>query len=268
MRDWRTEGAAVFQRAEVQRRLQRLDQDLDVVFSKQERREAGVTTVPAHNPQFVGRVEELRALHLAMTGGAIAAVQGLGGIGKSALAFEYAHAFADHYPGGRFLIPCAGTGDLRIPMLNLSALLGVELDEHDRRNLAAAYAKIRAALEASERTLLLFDNVNDPDLVSADRQPEWLPSGDRVHVLITTRCEPDRLPGVVCQNLGSLTAAESAQLIERYRSFEDDLEADAAENIGERLAATPCPSKSSPSTSPATPTSPSTATSLASNVRV
>ena len=47
--------------------------------------------MPPHNRNFVGRVDELRRLRetLALDRvGAIAAVNGLGGMGKTALAFE------------------------------------------------------------------------------------------------------------------------------------------------------------------------------------
>ena len=36
---------------------------------------------------------------------AITVLHGLGGIGKSALAAEYAHNFADRYPAGRWYAP-------------------------------------------------------------------------------------------------------------------------------------------------------------------
>ena len=61
--------------------------------------------------RFVGRLNKLWAIHdrlqrttgLAGPGGAgraVALVSGLGGVGKSLLAAEYAHLFASCYPGG------------------------------------------------------------------------------------------------------------------------------------------------------------------------
>ena len=59
----------------------------------------------AHNPHFIGRTANLRMLreNFVTPGhiGVVTAVNGVGGLGKTALAIEYAHAFADEYGGGR-----------------------------------------------------------------------------------------------------------------------------------------------------------------------
>ncbi len=238
VRPWRPEGPAALQRDEVRQLIQRLDQDLDLQLRRAARRAAGPSTIPPHNPQFVGRLEELRRLHRALSEGrvgAITAVHGLGGIGKSALAFEYAHAFADHYPGGRFLVPCAGTSDLRLPLVNLAELKGVVLTEAERKDLAAASARVRAAFEQGERSLLVLDNVDAAALLSPAQRAECLPSSDQVHVLVTTRLEPAKLPGLDCLALEALTDDEAVALLDRWRPVADDAERAAARGIAQWL---------------------------------
>ena len=71
-----------------------------------ERAEKSLGNVDAHNPHFIGRTANLRMLreNFVKPGhiGVVTAVNGVGGLGKTALAIEYAHAFADEYGGGRW----------------------------------------------------------------------------------------------------------------------------------------------------------------------
>src|SRR5713226_653412 len=166
VRPWRQGGREALQAEDARHRLELLEQQLSQRLEKAGRITSSPTTIPPHNPNFVGRREELRQLRSALALGrigAITALHGLGGMGKSALAFEYAHAYADDYPGGRYLIPCAQVQDIRQPLVNLAALKGVVLTDEDRKDLASAYAKVRAAFETGPRSLWLLDNVDDPN---------------------------------------------------------------------------------------------------------
>lgn len=65
--------------------------------------------LPDSDPLFTGRAEELDELERrlrdgAATGSLIAAVTGMPGTGKTALAVEAAHRVADAFPGGRFFL--------------------------------------------------------------------------------------------------------------------------------------------------------------------
>lgn len=62
-----------------------------------------VTNLPPRNPDFAGRTAFLEELHATLAGGGqaavvqVAAVHGLGGVGKTQLALEYAHRYAADY---------------------------------------------------------------------------------------------------------------------------------------------------------------------------
>jgi hypothetical protein len=107
------------------------------------------STIPPYNRRFVGRYDELiklrERLFQGRTGiisghkeGALAeltSVHGLGGIGKTELAFTYAHAFAGLYPGGRFLIQCERIADLRLALLQLDSVFPNAATDEQRKSL-------------------------------------------------------------------------------------------------------------------------------------
>lgn len=242
VRSWREEGPAALQRNDVRSRLELLDQQINDRLERAERGDASPTTVPAHNRNFVGRLEELRQLKASLLHGqlgAIAAVQGLGGMGKSALAFEYAHAFAADYPGGRFLINAAGVTDFRSAIVQLAPYRDIALTPEEREDVEASFARVRLAFEQGPRCLLLLDNVDDPSVLSAENRAAFLPGGPQVHVLVTTRLEPDRLPGAACVTLGELPLAEGLQLLERHRPPRNEAEWHAAREIVQTLGGHP-----------------------------
>jgi predicted ATPase len=65
--------------------------------------------------------------------GVVTAVNGVGGLGKTALAIEYAHAFADEYGGGRWQVRCAGKDDLRLAHAELATPIGFEFTEKENK---------------------------------------------------------------------------------------------------------------------------------------
>ena len=81
-------------------------------------------THPLGSPRFVGRVTEMWDLHSKLhgretaiitgqSGAGTAQVRGLGGIGKSLLAEEYALRFGAAYPGGVFWVRAYGNDDAK-----------------------------------------------------------------------------------------------------------------------------------------------------------
>src|SRR5205823_308385 len=108
----------------------------------------------------------------------------------SALAAEYAHLFAEDYPGGRFWLPAEGADDLRDLLRLLEAPLGLTFTDDERKDRDRGYQRVRAELERRPGTLLILDNVSRPALFDPDHLSRYRPDGHRVHVLLTTREDP------------------------------------------------------------------------------
>ena len=251
---WRESGIDALKDEIVRERLRNLSERLSKVSGRAAARARSPSTVPAHNPDFVGRVEELRTIRdtLAVTEreGTIAVLQSaFGGIGKSAIAFEYAHVFGPEYPGGRFLVPAAGVSDLSDAFLKLAIDLGddpdvdFDLPDTDRSAPERAFRRLRAWLQDGGPRLLVFDNVDDPQIFARARTHQALPDADRVHILATTRLERDKWP-VAGRSfrfipVEPLPVDRGADLLARLREPEGEDEWAAARAIATDLAGHP-----------------------------
>lgn len=141
-----------------------------------------------HNPDFVGRDEELSSLHellqqkQSIVGIRPTVLVGLGGIGKTQLAVEYAHAHRDDYPSGVFWLNAIH------PLLIEFSDLAEKLEMSDRdtpRDKAAR--KAWDYLDAHPDALVIFDNVLEPSELNLPFSPDLIPANLRCRTLFTTR---------------------------------------------------------------------------------
>ncbi|MEY9845610.1 DNA-binding SARP family transcriptional activator/tetratricopeptide (TPR) repeat protein [Streptacidiphilus sp. BW17] len=196
--------------------------------------------LPADTRTFTGRSEELAQLLDLPSSDidtadpatvVISAIDGMGGIGKSALAVHAAHRLRDRFPDGQFFLDLHGHTKGVDPMAPGDALewllnsLGVPApqipDELDRR--AALY---RDRL-AGRRTLILLDNAES----TAQVQP-LLPGAGGCLVLVTSRRRLSGLDDAHLITLGTLTTAEAVVLLRRIAG-EDRIPADAGPEAAE-----------------------------------
>src|SRR5690242_10508105 len=139
-----------------------------------------VWNVPARNPGFTGRDDLLAGVREQLLAGEKAVVQalhGMGGVGKTQLAAEYAHRFAGSYELAWWINAEQG-GLIGDQVAALGLALGCV---QPGAGTEAVRAAVLAELRHCGRWLLVFDNAEDP----ADVAP-WLPGGGG-HVLITSR---------------------------------------------------------------------------------
>ncbi|HEY1351383.1 MAG TPA: tetratricopeptide repeat protein [Ktedonobacteraceae bacterium] len=138
------------------------------------------------NPFFTGRAEILQALHAAFNAdedgpGQALAICGLGGIGKTQTAIEYAYRYRDAYQLVFWIR--AETSELLIAdFTSLAAALALP-EQHDQ-NQSHIVAAVKRWLSRQSRWLLVLDNVEDLGVVS-----EFLPETIGGHLLLTTRMQ-------------------------------------------------------------------------------
>ncbi|HYZ54864.1 MAG TPA: FxSxx-COOH system tetratricopeptide repeat protein [Streptosporangiaceae bacterium] len=193
-----------------------------------------VWNIHARNPNFTGRGSELDAVARGLSAGStvtVHSVRGMGGVGKSQLATEYAYAHASDYDVVWWI---AAEEPAAIPdqFTALATKLGLDPPTEPE----ALQTQLHEQLRDVPGWLLIFDNVD----AAEDIQP-WLPTGPLPagipgHVLTTTR----RRGGFAA--LGQVLDLDVIDLpdaVQMLRSRVPSLGQDVGEQIAEELGRLP-----------------------------
>ena len=181
--------------------------------------------VPLRNPAFTGREALLRTLLKALDRRSKASVlphalHGLGGVGKTQLAVEFAYRYADRYDVV-WWIPA----EQQTLVLQSLRDLGKRLGTPETANLQHSAGLVLEQLSRSSlRWLLIYDNANDPDDVASlipeggghviltSRNQTWSNVWDPIEVDVFDRPESIEL---VQKRSADVSAADAEQLAER-----------------------------------------------------
>lgn len=211
----------------------RLDQSLpiDSGFAKQSKKSRSplIWSVPyARNPFFTGREDILAYLRETLAKGKTAAltqaISGLGGIGKTQTAIEYAYRYCDEYKV--VLWARADSREILVSdFMSIADLL--DLPEKSRQDQNYTITSVKSWLQNHNNWLLIIDNVDDLVMVR-----NFIPLLGNGHVLLTTRL---RAVGRMAQCIeldkmkpdeGALFLLRGANIIEPEASLERASEAD------------------------------------------
>jgi tetratricopeptide (TPR) repeat protein len=147
-----------------------------------------VWTVPyQRNPFFTGREDLLTQLHDQLrTTNATAltqsqAMSGLGGIGKTHIALEYAYRYQDEYTYVLWL-SAHSTDSLLTEFITLADLLHLPQPEKDEHYQIRLIALVKQWFVQHERWLLILDNADHFNAINA-----FIPTGGKGHLILTTR---------------------------------------------------------------------------------
>jgi tetratricopeptide (TPR) repeat protein len=159
------------------------------------------------NPFFTGRTELLTTLHeqlnkdrsTALTQSQ--ALTGLGGIGKTQTALEYAYRYRDTY-NAVFWVRAASRETLIADFVSLAHLL--DLPGRDASDQMLVVAAVKRWLEQHESWLLILDNADELHVLT-----DFLPGEGAGHLLLTTRA----------QATGSIATSLSVEKMETRESM-------------------------------------------------
>jgi tetratricopeptide (TPR) repeat protein len=182
--------------------------------------------MPLHrNRLFVGRAVELLALASALhEPGAVAAICGLGGAGKTQIACEFAHRYGQFFPGGVFWV---SFGD---PTAIPAAVAACGWADHlalqpdfEALPLDRQVRLVLAAWRDPQPRLLIFDNCEDEALLA-----EWRPPTGGCRVIVTSR-RARWCPSLVdlVLPLHGLARAESIALLQAHSPGLSTIDLDA-----------------------------------------
>src|SRR6185437_10557048 len=139
------------------------------------------------NPFFTGREEILKALHVHLGSNQqpsttrMYALQGLGGMGKTQIALEYAYRHALEY-SAVFWIASETVETLVFSFMRIAEALGIPArQEADQQRVIAT---VQRWLASHGQWLLIWDNLEDLDLLS-----QYLPTIRQGAILLTTRIQ-------------------------------------------------------------------------------
>src|SRR3989440_701689 len=139
------------------------------------------------NPFFTGREEILIHLYTVLRSSKAAAltqaqaISGLGGIGKTQVAVEYAYRYRDHYQA-IFWINATSRDAISADFVILAALL--DLPEQQEKEQDIVLRAVKRWLSTHTHWLLILDNVDDLEMIV-----DFLPVTGTGDVLLTTRLQ-------------------------------------------------------------------------------
>ena len=176
-----------------------------------------IVNIPHQIPQppadFTGRNDDLKYLLDRFNQGAtITGLRGMGGIGKTALAFMLAEKLIDRYPDGQILVNMNGTSDEPLTASDAMAQI-IHAYDIDARlpPIESELSGLYRSMLHNKKVLILLDNVANEDQVRP------LLSSSSCGFIVTSR-EKFTLPGLIEKDLNVMLTPDACALLIKIAS--------------------------------------------------
>lgn len=162
-----------------------------------------IWNIPTGIPFFTGRKDVLDQIHKALTTQGTAAlkqrqaISGLGGIGKTQTAIEYAKRHQEQYKAVLWAV-----AESRESLLSdfVAIATALNLPERNIQDQSQTVRAVKRWLETNTEWLLILDNADEPAIIE-----EFLPEHAGGHILLTSRAQ-------VFDSIGILNPIELAEM--------------------------------------------------------
>ena len=200
---------------------------------------------PSIGPLFQGREAEMQQLNFQLRQSGFSAItqpstiQGLGGIGKTRLAVEYAwRHLGNEYSTVLFVI-ADSPESLQANMANLARPELLDLPEHYVHDQTSSFKAVLKWLETNKEWLLILDNVDDESAVEAIQQIMEHLAGGAVIVTSRYRRWGSKVASQVLDNLTADQALKYLLDVTKGRRIETLQDYEAAKKLADRLGCLP-----------------------------
>ena len=195
--------------------------ELDLAEKVNKKIPKNLTPPPFLSEVFLGREDELMALHkkLFLDDNLLLLINGIGGVGKTTLAAKYYHAYANEYAHLAWVI---NEKSIANALLLLAAPLGISFED-----IASVEGRVEQILQAmasiAKPSLLVIDNANE--ISDLEGNYYILRRLSNFHILLTTRISG--FAKAATFQVGALPYEEALQLFTEYytghKAIEDEL---------------------------------------------
>lgn len=171
---------------------------------------ASLPTIPDPPPDFTGREEELQELLARIAeGSSIIGLRGIGGVGKTALAFKLAERLRESYQDGQIFVDMRGTGENpATPSEAMGSVIHAYQPEEKLPESEAEVKEMYRKVLNGKRALILLDNALD------DKQTLSLIPPKSCALLVSSR-KSIKLPGLFRKDLDVLKPEEAIELLRK-----------------------------------------------------